>query len=85
MFRQRVRVSECNIRFVRRCLRRNLVENLAHFSRLIFAPPADRRPATDFSVLFLYLWCATTRYKRAKVGLEASKGNEITISLDVNN
>lgn len=54
---------------------RYAVEDLAHFSGLVFRPFSDRGAAANCCVLFLNLGGAAESNEGAKVGLERAKGN----------
>ena len=62
-------------------LRGYLVEDLAHFRRLIFGPLTDWGTAADGCVLLLNFGRAATRNEGAKVALETAEGYQICICL----
>lgn len=47
----------------------------------MFGPSANGRPAADFRILLLDLWCAPPCNQGPDVVLESSEGNEVAVGL----
>lgn len=81
VFGEGVRVSECDIRLVRRSLWGDLVKDFAHLGALIFGPLADGRTTANGIVLLLNLGGTARRDQGTEVVLESAEWDEIAVRL----